>query len=106
MRNSIKELFILAALAFTANVSADGTRFLEDCNNYAVSRGTFGQGYCIGVVVGVISASDKICLPENVTFKQAVLIVEKYLKDNPQELHFSEGSLAEYALSKTWACPK
>lgn len=103
----MKKAIVLACfLAGSVSVKADGTSFLEDCNNYSVSKGTSGQGYCICVVVGVLSASDKICLPNNVSMKQAVLVVEKFLKDNPQELHYFEGSLAEYALSKTWPCSK
>jgi hypothetical protein len=76
-----------------------GNKLLSYCDNYSVSKCSFEQGLCAGIMKGVAEASEKVCAPKNVTIKQLVLVVEQYLKDNPQDLHYSAVYLAEHALS-------
>ena len=107
MRKIIGFISLLTCLLLPINIHAEsGNDLLGHCNDYSTAKGTFGQGVCAGFVMGVAEVSNKICRPKDVTNKQLVLVVEKYLKDNPQELHYSATSLAEYALSKVWPCQK
>jgi hypothetical protein len=57
----------------------------------------------------VIGISDRIngevaCIPDGVTSGQAVSIVKKYLKENPEELHYTAQSLVAFALIKAFPC--
>jgi len=97
---------LLISTLHSSPVLATGNTLLKDCNDYTVAKGTYGQGYCMGLIIGVSQTSSRICLPKGVTNKQQVLVVEKYLKNTPEELHYSASSLAEYALSMVWPCKK
>jgi hypothetical protein len=47
-----------------------------------------------------------VCLPEGFTGKQAVLIVEKYMKEHPEMLHNNAGPIAFLALWSSFPCPE
>ena len=99
---------LLIFLLFTSSSYAlsSGSDLLGYCDNYSQSKASFGQGLCLGMVLGVTSISKKVCPPDNVSNKQLVLVVEKYLSNTPQELHYSTHSLIEYSLEKVWPCKK
>lgn len=76
---------------------------------------TIGSIYCIGYVSGFLDslalsaaasgAGQKICLPQRgITNDQAVRVLVKFLRENPQTLHES-GRMSFYiALAKTFPC--
>lgn len=97
-------VFLTCLLVSNIALAESGNELLSQCNDYSVQKGTFEQGVCLGIVMGVAETSDKICPPKEVTNKQLVLVVEKFLKENPQDLHFPATSLAEYALAMVWPC--
>ena len=100
-----KILIPLCLLIVSLNAAAfSGNKLLSACDDYSIAKGTFEQGFCLGMVTGVAYVSSKICVPTGVTNKQHVLIVEKWFKDNPQELHIDAYYLTEKALSKAWPC--
>ena len=97
---------LLISTFHSSPVFATGNDLLKNCNDYTVAKGTWGQGYCAGLILGVSQTSSRICIPKGVTNKQKILVVEKYLKNTPEELHHSASSLAEHALSLVWPCKK
>jgi hypothetical protein len=75
----------------------------------------FNSGYCVGIIEGLMQKAQTpagvqvglpICGPATSTVGQAVLVVIKYMNDNPQELHESFMKVALHALVKTWPCKK
>jgi hypothetical protein len=45
------------------------------------------------------------CIPNNVTGDQAKLIIEKFMRDNPQYMQLSAEVVAAYALVIAFPCP-
>ena len=104
----IKKLVTLAALAMllgSPSSYADffpGNKLVELCDESNI----YNDGVCAGYVIGI---SDRIngevaCIPDGVTSGQAVSIVKKYLKKNPEELHYTAHSLVAFALIKAFPC--
>ena len=78
----------------------NGTELATACQE---STQGFDAGYCLGVVEGVISTSKKVCNP-GITLGDAVTVVNKYIKDNPDKLKKRDAELVREALSKTYPC--
>ena len=66
------------------------------------------KGMALGFVAGVSDSWDGtlVCGPSSVTLGQAVDIVKRFLRDNPQSRHLSAESLARVALARAWPCRK
>jgi hypothetical protein len=65
------------------------------------------MGYLSGVLDGLQQLDWKFCPPkEGFTTGQAVRIVVKYLKANPEVLHKGAGGLVSVAIGEAFACPK
>ena len=108
----IKKLVTLAALAMLLGSPASyayttGNNLVEHCKD---KEAYFGSGFCYGYMMGVAniltwaSERNRICIPDGVTSGQAVSIVKKYLKENPEELHYTAQSLVAFALIKAFPC--
>jgi Ssp1 endopeptidase immunity protein Rap1a len=78
----------------------NGTELATACQE---STQGFDAGYCLGVVEGVLSTSKKVCNPA-ITLGDAVTVVNKYIKDNPDKLNKRDAELVREALSKTYPC--
>ncbi|HEV3513726.1 MAG TPA: Rap1a/Tai family immunity protein [Candidatus Sulfotelmatobacter sp.] len=102
-----------------------GNDLLERCSHPAVRAGETMQiteliktakdnGMCLGYIVGVsdqamgeqTSAHGKrnYCLPSEVRSEQLVMVVKKYLEDNPAQLHYEAEVLTIHALSDAFPC--
>jgi hypothetical protein len=112
----------LATLAITpANAAEDAASaayMLPHCKaslNYP--PGTFIEGYCAGIVVGMVAvaqplfapgqsrASERcVDIPENVTNRQLVEAVVRYIEARPQRMQERFRVLAVQALFDTWPC--
>jgi hypothetical protein len=80
----------------------NGMELLEECNE---NTHGFESGYCLGLIRGVSMASSGIC-DEQITLGQEKLVVEKFLKDNPEKLNQPDVTLIWMALTKAFPCPK
>lgn len=99
-----------------------GTELLNQCKdavNFMDNRGptNFKVGQCLGYLNGLTEATnynrkDNIrnvpyfCLPNDVTIGQEVMIVVKYLENNPEKLHEPSFSLVMKALKDAFPCKK
>jgi hypothetical protein len=63
----------------------------------------FNAGRCSGIVETLIG-SGALCLPEGVTFGQAIRVVVKYIDDRPARMHEHFTALALEALQAVWPC--
>jgi hypothetical protein len=51
-----------------------------------------------------LSKNSQVCLPKEVTIDQTIMIVTKFLKENPEKLHLSDAYLVHFALQKAFPC--
>lgn len=110
-------LFAGMLLYVPANAQVSAMSMKDACETVAgtaksSAKGSdYQKGYCTGVVdaigsLGSPSSIVPICRPEKSTTRQAVLIVLKYMNDNPNQLHEAFIQIVGWALSEAWPCPK
>jgi len=71
---------------------------LEICHSWILG---FMQGLQWGANGGGL-----VCVPDNVTYAQGGLVIQKYLRDHPEHLHLPASGIAYGALSQAFPCPK
>lgn len=89
----------------------------NDVLNYCTAdRETQQYGYCVGYVASAIDThttwwaswmmlrKPMICMPRGRTDGQLALIVVKYLKEHPEDLHRDGGWMVLSALMKAFPC--
>ena len=80
----------------------------EKVSAIEAADGGFCAGYAIGFNEGLRVAVERTrvhyCLPGGLTGEQTVRVVEKYLRENPQELHKSMRTNVLAAFSKEFPC--
>jgi len=64
------------------------------------------RGLIDGYELGRIGETGRamFCMPEEATLHQAALVVVKYLRDHPQDLHHSDAEVVLYALAAGFPC--
>lgn len=72
------------------------------------------NGMCVGYIAGVsdqalnllyiANTKRNYCLQSGVTSTQLVMVVKKYLEDNPSQLHLPAGPLTLHALTEAFPC--
>ena len=116
----IKKLVTITALAMllassNSHAFITGNNLVEYCDDYEQYEqdgGSFRGGYCYGFVGGITqtlhvsdkSDKNKICASENVTQKQVVSIVRKYMEEHPEMLHKRADMLVIIALRIAFPC--
>lgn len=120
--------FMVCSLTVSAYAQDDNALFLESCQTYLrVFNGTtftvdglqtFSEGadwgICLGRVQGVLDMGQMwetfardtamFCVPEKLTYHQAVKVVVKYLTENPDEVHGLNAGLAFLAFRDAFPC--
>jgi hypothetical protein len=86
----------------------------NDLHGYcSVDRGNLHyaqyMGICQGFVAGVVDSSlrplsFRVCVPAGVTLQQTADVVTNYLRDHPEERHYTAQSLVVFALQQAWPC--
>ncbi len=107
MKN-ILSMALVVLISLTAFAAIDdtpdklnGTELAASCQQSAQG---FDAGYCLGVVEGVIGTSKKVCNHSPITLADAVMIVDKYLRNNPDKLNKRDTILVREALSQAYPC--
>jgi hypothetical protein len=100
-------LFLLVYVDVATAGFKDGNALKRDLETTEL----FSYGYGFGYVIGVADAYDQVffCLPSGqsgVTAGQLKDVVLRYLKEHPENLHFTAPSLIFEALKKFWPCPQ
>jgi hypothetical protein len=119
-------LVLLGGLALAPSANAQGPSALkyksgcEDAANPGRNKNPTpveinNAGYCTGLVTGLMTKANSpsgvpvgsaICEPSGVTVRQAILVVIKYMNDNPQQLHEPLYKVALLALANAWPCTR
>ena len=104
-------IIALSLFAFPMTATAfDGSDLYRFCSgterSYSNACNAFIRGFHEGLMIGDRFASEKThyCPPTNMGIPQARLIVEKYLRDNPNKLHAAAGALVAGALYEAFGC--
>jgi hypothetical protein len=106
-------LMLSAGPAAAGFLTGDG--LLEQCREYEKSQA--GQDYsyveaglCLGYITGVgdmvKAATSRACPPEDANRGQVILVVIKFLKENPAKLHVAAFVSITVAMQEAWPCPK
>ena len=63
-------------------------------------------GICLGIVnaVIVLHGGEMICPPANVSTGQTIVMLVKYMEDNPDKLNYPLSVLAEHFFTNSWTC--
>jgi hypothetical protein len=123
-----KALALLAVLLGTCHlvyaVEPDGNELLNDCRQFdkpesvADNDQAFSLGFCLAYISGVkdavfpqqVMSKDSrgtlgVCFPKDgLQNSQSVLIVQKWLKDNPSQLHLPAVVLVMAAFRQAFPC--
>jgi len=78
----------------------------EACNGISVQycRGYISGIFDLGHTVQSITKSNKMCVPPDVSIKQLVAIVTKYLKDHPETWHDAASPTVLMIIGTTFPC--
>ena len=116
LRVFVVALFLLIASSFAAAAEKTGLDFLRECEGRGTPASQVGQLTCAAYLSGFIDSHalvlaqlpatwPRFCLPgEGVQIEQVMLIVTKWLRDNPSKLHESARSSIYIALAKAFPC--
>jgi hypothetical protein len=67
----------------------------------------FAHGvYYSQIVAKVHDQKPTVCFPNGFTGSQAQLVIEKYMRDHPEELHKTAYSVSFHALEEAFPCKK
>ena len=80
---------------------------MPGCRSFTASQATqdaFRQGFCIGLVEGLVIADDRICAPDTLTTGQFVRTVIRYIDARPRRRHEPFATLATEAMRVTFPC--
>jgi hypothetical protein len=105
--------FVLALVSLQQARALTGTQLYQNCQDKKRGLGdllciAYVRGLVDGMVVGRAMGmhyATEYCPPEKgISADQARLIVEKYLRDHPEELHQEAGLIAGGALVLAFPC--
>jgi Rap1a immunity proteins len=120
-------LLISGCLVAQDDWKGDGSSLLAKCSldvraldgeklsSADIAEGAFCTGYVSGIhdtdyMVQMLEEHEKItlmkhaCPPSNVSTEQAVRVVVKYLRDNPERLHMPAAVLVTDAIRRSFPC--
>lgn len=114
-RTGLRLIIAVAAIVFRplpvwsqdAPKTQNGAELLEWCGDPDESP---SKAYCLGLIYAVARGRTGMrklhsgCIPADVNVNQAALVVSKYLRDNPQQLHRPSVDLAAEAIEIAWPC--
>jgi hypothetical protein len=101
--------FIMAVLMISASTAQAETGPTFMTGNKLVEFCKAPDGICIGYITGIADyvsqqPNKRICLPLTSTVRQLTEVVNQWLKDNPQHLHYAAAGLIELALYEAFSC--
>ncbi len=107
MSRIVKIAIALGILTGVASADAlTGIELQTACNVQAPDCIAFVMGMTQGVRYGQAYSQQgyKICVPDDATAGQLEQVVQKYLREHPEKLHESAGSLSAEAIYAAFPC--
>jgi Rap1a immunity proteins len=84
----------------SANYVMPGCRSIVEDKNTEI----YMRGYCLGLISGIYSMSQRICAPAEVTNSQLARVVVQYIDARPARMHENFGKFALEAMQAAWPC--
>jgi hypothetical protein len=86
--------------------SANGR--MPGCRGFLAKTGQnfLDQGYCAGLIDGIIFGATNLCAPQTGTLDQALRVVVQYIDGRPARMHEDFRVLSIEALLAAWPCKK
>lgn len=103
MKKAIILAMTLAAGVAQANTNSTGYELLQNLNR---TESTYLKGVAHGMISGIASGRDDICVPKNVTNGQMTNVVKYFLDTSPSIQHQGSDLLIYMALIQAFPCPK
>lgn len=105
---------LLVCLTTQGRSDFTGMDLLNMCGSKDKEAKSLCESWIVGFQAGVGTAEDfrkatnggSVCLPKGFTGGQVILIVEKYMKENPKLLHFGANMVTFEALFEAFPCQK
>ena len=107
MRVTLVGVGLASIPVFSFAQTERGTDLLPRLDALAAQNGGFDAGAGIGYVRGVadtLRVSGALCTPERVSVGQLGMVVQKFLRDNPAQLHRDAAALTIKALMDNFPC--
>ena len=102
-------LTLCSVPAFTASNYETAGQVMPGCRSAVQSpdpRPTYGEGFCVGMVAGIVASRSDICLPNpDVKYEEMVQIVVDFIDDQSDRRNQLFTALATQALKQKWPCP-
>jgi len=105
--------FVFATLTVTKSHALPGTELYRSCHSKEGSVGDFAcvayiHGFLDGLITGRMAGKQNpaiLCPPKDgISVDQSRLIVEKYMRDHPDELNKETGLVAASAMLDAFPC--
>src|SRR5690242_5206462 len=79
---------------------------MPGCRNFIAQTNVdmLGQGYCAGLVDGLVYAERDLCFPTGATVEQAIRLIVEYIDAHPARLEENFRRLALEAIHRSWPC--
>jgi hypothetical protein len=104
MRAFIVGVVLLVCTEANAADTTSANVVLPGCKDQG---GSFGVGYCQGVMDGIAFVQDgHFCVPMGVTLRQAMRVVVAYIEARPARMHEDFRKLALEGLREAWPCKR
>jgi len=103
----LRATVLVAGLLWPVSAFADfqnGNSLFEKCS---ATANHFDSTYCLGYVAGMTDAyayAKSVCPPNGFTLGQSVDVVVKYLRDHPEDRHYTAASEVALALEHAFPC--
>jgi hypothetical protein len=110
-------IFIVVSLVFVSSAKAQftGNALYNVCTDGEPKHQIMCESWISGFAAGMADAQEEAklrnvtptsCLPDSATGNQAMLVVEKYMREHPEWLHVGAGALSGAALRLAFPCSK
>jgi Ssp1 endopeptidase immunity protein Rap1a len=120
-------LVFMVSLCGAQSSDVDGNQLFERCSAYLKARDNppltvkeqVDAGFCLGYMSAIADTNDRdvkaaledhkaaeryFCAPSNATIEQLTRVVVKWIKENPEKMHYNAGVISEAALRAAFPC--
>jgi hypothetical protein len=102
-------LLFVFPFVFAASVSAQASVIFQTGNEFLRECEPTPTAFCLGVAAGysdMLAVNGQICKQHSVTVAQVKDVIVKFLREHPENRHYSAASLAGVALTDAFPCPQ
>lgn len=103
MKKRVASVLVYLLVSLNASAAYTGNNLLQAFKENDPS--SFNYSYALGYTNGASSSVQTACVPKGVTNGQVIMVVQRYLEQNPRILNFEASTLIFWAINDAWPCP-